>query len=164
MQFYLPGAIRTASQLPLSMRQEILTELKKTPEGREYVSMGEAALKYAGLGFLSSPGGALTPALARLAIRFGAAPLLAGALGIAGEYLVMAIIITTIGTILDPMDYYEGGLMTPEQATKFRAGVSTTKEVLFSPDKETSMVEREASRFFDPPGSQRKQGGLIPLL
>jgi hypothetical protein len=62
------------------------------------------------------------------------------------------------------MDYYEGGLMTPAQATTFRAGVSTTKDVLFSPDKEASIAEREASRFFAPPGSQRKGGGLIPLF
>jgi hypothetical protein len=145
------------------MKKDIITELKKTPEGREYISMTQAALKYAGLGFLSSPGGAMTPAIARLAIRYGLGPVLAMGVGFVGEYIIMAALITVVGTILDPMDYYEGGLMTPEQGTAFRGGVAATKSVLFSSDK-GGYVEREANRFLSPPGSQRKGGGLIPLF
>ena len=164
MPSYLPGAVPTLIQLPNNLVKQIIIDLKKTPEGREYISMSQAFVKYGTLGIFNLPGGALTPILRSAALRYGIGAVGATVAGVAGEYIAMAIIITAVGTILDPMDYYEGGLMSPAQAETFRSGVSKTKGVLFSEDKNLSFIEREAERFLSPPGSSRKGGGLLPLF
>jgi hypothetical protein len=153
---FTPG-LAQVSRLPQPIMEKVLDDV-----GREYHTFLKAFGMYARTGFLGSPGGALTPTITAAAARYGAGPALALGAGLALEYLVMAVLVTTLGTILDPMDYYEGGLMTPEQATKFRAGIAETKGVLFSQDESMGALEREARRFLSPPGSARRKSGLIP--
>ena len=153
---FSPGLVPVGT-LPQPIMKDIVEDV-----GREYHTFLEAFRMYVGIGFLGTPGGALTPTIAAAAARYGAGPALALGAGLALEYLVMAVLVTTLGTILDPMDYYEGGVMTPEQATVFRAKVAETKGVLFSQDESTGALEREARRFLSPPGSARRKSGLIP--
>jgi len=153
---FSPG-LAPVGKLPQPMMEKVVEDV-----GREYYTFLEAFGKYARIGFLGTPGGALTPTITATAARYGAGPLLAGAAGLGGEYLVMAILVTALGTILDPMDYYEGGIMTPSQAAEFRGGISGLKRSVFSEDESTGALEREARRFLSPPGSERRKHGLVP--
>jgi len=155
-QPFSPG-LAPVGKLPQPIMEKVVEDV-----GREYYTFLEAFGRYARIGFLGTPGGALTPTLTAAAARYGAGPVLAVGVGFGLEYLVMAVLVTALGTILDPMDYYEGGVMTPEQATRFRAGVAETKGVLFSQDESTGALEREARRFLSPPGSERRKHGLVP--
>ena len=51
-----------------------------------------------------------------MALAQGFSPTSALAIGLAGEWLLGVALFATVGTILDPLDLYEGGLMSPEQA------------------------------------------------
>jgi len=156
-QPFSPG-LAPVGKLPQPIMEKVVDDV-----GREYYTFLEAFGKYAKIGFFGTPGGALTPTIAGAAARYGAGPFLAGAVGLGGEYLVMAVLVTALGTILDPMDYYEGGIMTPEQATRFRAGLAEAQGVLFSEDEETGALGREVRRFLSPPGSERRKHGIVPF-
>lgn len=156
-QPFSPG-LAPVGKLPQPIMKRI-----KVDVGREYYTFFQAAGRYARIGFLGSPGGALTPTITATAARYGAGPVLATAVGLGLEYLVMAILVTGLGTILDPMDYYEGGVMTPEQAKEFRGGISGLKRSIFSEEEESmGALEREARRFLSAPGSERRKHGLVP--
>ena len=151
---FSPG-LAPVGKLPQPIMKDILEDV-----GRKYHTFLQAFGMYARIGFLGSPGGALTPSITAAATRYGAGPVLAVGAGLALEYLVMAVLVTTLGTILDPMDYYEGGLMTPEQATEFRGGVSGLKRSFLSEDESTGALEREVRRFLSPPGSERRKDAI----
>jgi len=156
-QPFSPG-LAPVGKLPQPIIAEVVDDV-----GREYYTFLEAFGRYARIGFFGTPGGALTPTITAAAARYGAGPVLAGAVGLGGEYLVMAILVTALGTILDPMDYYEGGIMTPSQAAEFRGGISGLKRAVFSEDEETGALGREVRRFLSPPGSERRKHGIVPF-
>jgi len=155
-QPFSPG-LAPVGKLPQPIMQRIKVDI-----GREYYTFLEAAGRYARIGFFGAPGGALTPTITGIVSRYGAGPVLAGAVGLGGEWLIMGTLVTILGTILDPMDYYEGGIMTPEQATEFRGGISGLKRSFLSEDESTGALEREVRRFLSPPGSERRKHGLLP--
>jgi len=154
---FSPGLV-PVGKLPQPIMKRVVEDI-----GREYYTILEAAGIYARIGFFGAPGGALTPTITRAVARYGVAPVIAGAAGLGLEWIIMGTLVTILGTILDPMDYYEGGIMTPAQATEFRGGISGLKRSFFSEEDESmGALEREARRFLSPPGSERRKHGLIP--
>lgn len=82
----------------------------------QYMKPEEAFLYYATAGIFQPPGGAATPFITAVALTQGFGPTAAVAIGLAGEWLLGIALFATVGTLLDPLDLYEGGLMTPEQS------------------------------------------------
>jgi len=75
-QPFSPG-LTPVGKLPQPIMNKVVDDV-----GREYYTFLEAFGRYARIGFFGSPGGALTPTITAAAARYGAGPLLAGAIGL----------------------------------------------------------------------------------
>jgi hypothetical protein len=144
MPFFIPGAVSVHIHTPVPNPNYIFHREEIIESIQDYMPMWKAWLLYsaytAGLPLGHETAGAgLGAATAR---RMGVRAVIGGGVG----YIAAIIIVGTIATILDPLDYYEGGLdITPaEMKQAADAGIQTF-----------------ASEFVDP--SPTIRGRLNPL-
>ena len=126
---------RTARDRKITPKWNITRVLGYPAEKREYITVGEAFLKYSYLGVVAAipiPPGPLAIALIAASVNPGVALVV--------EALAVLVLYAVIFTILDPMDYYEGGLLSPEQGTIIRKHVEETKAKAAKEYSESTLI------------------------